>query len=197
MLSHGIFTQVLLLISTGVVQCHCCMMNILFIQWGQDTLVCSYGFKATVWSVAVLPRVWVCRMDLCPSYIVTVLSLATASLRRSFRLRKDRQSSSTESSTPDANHTDFLIYEEVAQYLPRPGERPRLVVLIGRTCFGALTVKHARNWRWNISWFVVTGSLGARITELKQKAIAEKPHRYGLAVPRESPCLLYQYYYYY
>ncbi|XP_028990661.1 MAGUK p55 subfamily member 3-like isoform X2 [Betta splendens] len=83
-----------------------------------------------------------------------------ASLRRSFRLRKDRQSSSTESHTPDANHTDFLIYEEVMQYAPRPGERPRLVVLIG--------------------------SLGARIAELKQKVIAENPHRYGLAVPHTT-----------
>lgn len=31
----------------------------------------------------------------------------------------------------------------------------------------------------------VTGSLGARITELKQKVIAENPRCYGLAVPRE------------
>lgn len=53
----------------------------------------------------------------------------TASLRRSFRLRKDRQGS--EAQTPDSNQTDFLIYEEVTQYLPRAGERPRLIVLIG------------------------------------------------------------------
>lgn len=32
---------------------------------------------------------------------------------------------------------------------------------------------------------LVTGSLGARITELKQKVIAENPRRYGLAVPRK------------
>ncbi|XP_071318337.1 MAGUK p55 subfamily member 3-like isoform X6 [Trachinotus anak] len=83
-----------------------------------------------------------------------------ASLRRSFRLRKERQASPGEAHTPDANHTDFLIYEEVTQYLPRPGERPRLIVLIG--------------------------SLGARITELKQKAIAENPRRYGLAVPHTT-----------
>ncbi|XP_013869381.1 MAGUK p55 subfamily member 3 isoform X3 [Austrofundulus limnaeus] len=81
-----------------------------------------------------------------------------ASLRRSFRLRKDRQGS--EAQTPDANQTDFLIYEEVTQYLPRPGERPRLIVLIG--------------------------SLGARVTELKQKVIAENPRRYGLAVPHTT-----------
>lgn len=31
-----------------------------------------------------------------------------------------------------------------------------------------------------------TGSLGARITELKQKVIAENPRRYSLAVPRKS-----------
>ncbi|XP_070783071.1 MAGUK p55 subfamily member 3-like isoform X2 [Enoplosus armatus] len=84
----------------------------------------------------------------------------SAGLRRSFRLRKDRQGSPGEPHTPDANHTEFLIYEEVAQYLPRPGERPRLIVLIG--------------------------SLGARITELKQKVIAENPRRYGLAVPHTT-----------
>uniref|UniRef100_A0A3B4Y3R4 MAGUK p55 scaffold protein 3 n=1 Tax=Seriola lalandi dorsalis TaxID=1841481 RepID=A0A3B4Y3R4_SERLL len=83
-----------------------------------------------------------------------------ASLRRSFRLKKDRQSAPGEAHTPDANHTDFLIYEEVTQYLPRPSERPRLIVLIG--------------------------SLGARITELKQKVIAENPRHYGLAVPHTT-----------
>uniref|UniRef100_A0A8D3B8C2 MAGUK p55 scaffold protein 3b n=1 Tax=Scophthalmus maximus TaxID=52904 RepID=A0A8D3B8C2_SCOMX len=83
-----------------------------------------------------------------------------ASLRRSLRLRRDRQGSPGEAHTPDANHADFLIYEEVAQYLPRPGERPRLIVLIG--------------------------SLGARVTELKQKVIAENPRRYGLAVPHTT-----------
>ncbi|XP_041671664.1 MAGUK p55 subfamily member 3-like isoform X5 [Cheilinus undulatus] len=83
-----------------------------------------------------------------------------AGLRRSFRGRKDRQSSPGEPHTPDTNHTEFLIYEEVTQYLPRPGERPRLIVLIG--------------------------SLGARLTELKQKVIAENPRRYGLAVPHTT-----------
>uniref|UniRef100_A0A8C9XWI8 MAGUK p55 scaffold protein 3 n=1 Tax=Sander lucioperca TaxID=283035 RepID=A0A8C9XWI8_SANLU len=83
-----------------------------------------------------------------------------AGLRRTFRLSKDRQGSPGEPQTPDANHTEFLIYEEVTQYLPRPGERPRLIVLIG--------------------------SLGARITELKQKVIAEYPRRYGLAVPHTT-----------
>lgn len=36
-----------------------------------------------------------------------------------------------------------------------------------------------------ISFFFSAGSLGARINELKQKVIAENPHRYGVAVPRE------------
>uniref|UniRef100_A0A671UMN9 MAGUK p55 scaffold protein 3 n=1 Tax=Sparus aurata TaxID=8175 RepID=A0A671UMN9_SPAAU len=94
----------------------------------------------------------------CTSYVG--MSSTTAGLRRSFRLRKDRQSSPGEPQTPDANHTEFLIYEEVTQYRPRPGERPRLIVLIG--------------------------SLGARITELKQKVIAENPRRYGLAVPHTT-----------
>uniref|UniRef100_A0A674PJU5 MAGUK p55 scaffold protein 3 n=1 Tax=Takifugu rubripes TaxID=31033 RepID=A0A674PJU5_TAKRU len=49
------------------------------------------------------------------------------SLRRNLRLKKDRQ----EPKTPDANQADFRIYEEVTQYLPRPGDRPRLIVLIG------------------------------------------------------------------
>ncbi|XP_042363607.1 MAGUK p55 subfamily member 3-like isoform X5 [Plectropomus leopardus] len=88
------------------------------------------------------------------------MSPKASGLRRSFRLRKDRQASPGEPQTPDANHTEFLIYEEVTQYLPRPGERPRLIVLIG--------------------------SLGARITELKQKVIAENPRRYGLAVPHTT-----------
>ncbi|XP_060883941.1 MAGUK p55 subfamily member 3-like isoform X2 [Labrus mixtus] len=83
-----------------------------------------------------------------------------AGLRRSFRGRKDHPGSPGEPHTPDANHTDFLIYEEVTHYLPRPGERPRLIVLIG--------------------------SLGARLTELKQKVIAENPRRYGLAVPHTT-----------
>ncbi|XP_036936834.1 MAGUK p55 subfamily member 3-like isoform X4 [Acanthopagrus latus] len=90
----------------------------------------------------------------------TSLKPPTSGLRRSFRLRKDRQSSPGEPQTPDANHPEFLIYEEVTQYRPRPGERPRLIVLIG--------------------------SLGARITELKQKVIAENPRRYGLAVPHTT-----------
>ena len=75
----------------------------------------------------------------------------TASLRRSFRLRKDRQGSPAEAHTPDANHPEFLIYEEVTQYLVRPGERPRLIVLIGKitkACYnnGAGT-EVKRGWR--------------------------------------------------
>ncbi|XP_068614003.1 MAGUK p55 subfamily member 3-like [Brachionichthys hirsutus] len=83
-----------------------------------------------------------------------------AGLRKNVHLRKDGQSSPGEPRTPDANRTAFLIYEEVTQYLPRPGERPRLIVLIG--------------------------SLGARISELKQKAIAENPRSFGLAVPHTT-----------
>ncbi|CAJ1081073.1 MAGUK p55 subfamily member 3-like isoform X1 [Xyrichtys novacula] len=84
----------------------------------------------------------------------------SAGLRRSFRVKKDRQGSPGDPHTPDANQSEFLIYEEVTQYLSRPGERPRLIVLIG--------------------------SLGARLTELKQKVIAENPRRYGLAVPHTT-----------
>ncbi|XP_053299317.1 MAGUK p55 subfamily member 3 [Pleuronectes platessa] len=83
----------------------------------------------------------------------------SAGLRRSFRLsRKDRQGSSGEGSDP--GDSDYLTYEEVTRYLWRPNERPRLVVLIG--------------------------SLGARINELKQRVIAENPHRYAVAVPHTT-----------
>ncbi|KAM8825108.1 MAGUK p55 subfamily member 3-like isoform 3-T5 [Synchiropus picturatus] len=82
-----------------------------------------------------------------------------AGLRRSFRLsRKDRQGSSGEGS--DSEDSDFLTYEEVTRYQQRSNERPRLVVLIG--------------------------SLGARINELKQRVIAENPHRYAVAVPHTT-----------
>uniref|UniRef100_A0AAQ5YQW4 Membrane protein, palmitoylated 3b (MAGUK p55 subfamily member 3) n=1 Tax=Amphiprion ocellaris TaxID=80972 RepID=A0AAQ5YQW4_AMPOC len=63
-------------------------------------------------------------------YCATCMFLTTASLRRSFRLRKDRQGSPGDPQTPDGNHSEFLIYEEVTQYQPRPNERPRLIVLI-------------------------------------------------------------------
>ncbi|XP_040011457.1 MAGUK p55 subfamily member 3 [Xiphias gladius] len=82
-----------------------------------------------------------------------------AGLRRSFRLsRKDRQGSSGEGSDP--GDPEFLTYEEVTRYQQRSNERPRLVVLIG--------------------------SLGARINELKQRVIAENPHRYAVAVPHTT-----------
>uniref|UniRef100_A0A672RMF2 MAGUK p55 scaffold protein 3 n=1 Tax=Sinocyclocheilus grahami TaxID=75366 RepID=A0A672RMF2_SINGR len=84
-----------------------------------------------------------------------------AGLRRSFRLsRKDRRGSSGEANVSDQNDTEFLIYEEVTCYQQKPNERHRLVVLIG--------------------------SLGARINELKQKVIAENPHRYAVAVPHTT-----------
>ncbi|XP_045066812.1 MAGUK p55 subfamily member 3-like isoform X4 [Coregonus clupeaformis] len=84
-----------------------------------------------------------------------------AGLRRSFRLsRKDRSGSLGGGATPDPTDPDFATYEEVTRYQHRPNERPRLVVLIG--------------------------SLGARINELKQKMIAENPHRYAVAVPHTT-----------
>ncbi|XP_050980526.1 MAGUK p55 subfamily member 3 isoform X1 [Labeo rohita] len=85
----------------------------------------------------------------------------SAGLRRSFRLsRKDHQGSTKESRPAESAENEFLIYEEVTLYQMRPQEKPRLVVLIG--------------------------SLGARINELKQKVIAENPHRYGVAVPHTT-----------
>ncbi|XP_036794066.1 MAGUK p55 subfamily member 3 isoform X4 [Oncorhynchus mykiss] len=85
----------------------------------------------------------------------------TSGLRRSFRLsRKDRSGSLGGGATRDPTDPDFATYEEVTRYQHRPNERPRLVVLIG--------------------------SLGARINELKQKVIAENPHRYAVAVPHTT-----------
>ncbi|KAJ8414274.1 hypothetical protein AAFF_G00051440 [Aldrovandia affinis] len=84
-----------------------------------------------------------------------------AGLRRSFRLsRKDRQGSPGEPRTPEPKEPEFLTYEEVTRYQPRPSEKPRLVVMIG--------------------------SLGARINELKQRVIAENAQRYGVAVPHTT-----------
>uniref|UniRef100_A0A3Q4AAM8 Uncharacterized protein n=1 Tax=Mola mola TaxID=94237 RepID=A0A3Q4AAM8_MOLML len=119
-----------------------------------------YRMKMGSFPAPVSPKAPTCKpcVDLIPSHARTFLT--TAGLRRSFRLRKDRQGSPGEPQTPDAGHTDFLIYEEVTQYLPRPGDSPRLIVLIG--------------------------SLGARISELKQKVIVENPRRYGLAVPHTT-----------
>lgn len=39
---------------------------------------------------------------------------------------------------------------------------------------------------FTFSLTITQGSLGARINELKQRVIAENPHRYGIAVPRKS-----------
>ncbi|XP_072561072.1 MAGUK p55 subfamily member 3 isoform X1 [Paramormyrops kingsleyae] len=81
----------------------------------------------------------------------------TAGLRRSFRLSRKGRQDTPEETPPES---EFLTYEEVTRYQQRPGERPRLVVMIG--------------------------SLGARINELKQRVIAENPHRYGVAVPHTT-----------
>ncbi|KAM9462364.1 MAGUK p55 subfamily member 3 isoform 3-T3 [Clarias gariepinus] len=85
----------------------------------------------------------------------------SASLRRSFRLsRKDRHSSPEDSQPAESEESKFFVYEEVTRYQQKPSDKPRLVVLIG--------------------------SLGARINELKQRVIAENPHRYGIAVPHTT-----------
>lgn len=67
----------------------------------------------------------------CSSW-AELLILTPAGLRRSFRLsRKDRQGSSGEDS--EVGEPDFLTYEEVTRYQHRSSERPRLVVLIGKS----------------------------------------------------------------
>nr|XP_028558675.1 MAGUK p55 subfamily member 3 [Podarcis muralis] len=84
-----------------------------------------------------------------------------AGLRRSFRLsRKEKQNGQSEAKQVEQPHpSELLTYEEVVKYQQQPGERKRLVVLIG--------------------------SLGSRLNELKQKVVAENPQEYGVAVPRE------------
>ncbi|MBZ3887391.1 MAGUK p55 subfamily member 3 [Sciurus carolinensis] len=83
-------------------------------------------------------------------------------LRRSFRLGcRERLGGSQEGKMcASAESPELLTYEEVARYQQQPGERPRLVVLIG--------------------------SLGARLHELKQKVVAENPQRFGVAVPHTT-----------
>ncbi|XP_004468070.4 MAGUK p55 subfamily member 3 isoform X2 [Dasypus novemcinctus] len=85
-----------------------------------------------------------------------------AGLRRSFRLgRRERPGSPQDGKTATAAESpELLTYEEVARYQPQPGQRPRLVVLIG--------------------------SLGARLHELKQKVVAENPQHLGAAVPHTT-----------
>ncbi|XP_045382633.1 MAGUK p55 subfamily member 3 isoform X1 [Lemur catta] len=83
-------------------------------------------------------------------------------LRRSFRLGcRERLGGSQEGKASSvAEPPELLTYEEVARYQHQPGERPRLVVLIG--------------------------SLGARLHELKQKVVAENPQHFGVAVPHTT-----------
>lgn len=63
------------------------------------------------------------------------IPLIPAGLRRSFRLgRRERLGSSQEGKTPTVIESpELLTYEEVTRYQQRPGERPRLVVLIGKS----------------------------------------------------------------
>ncbi|KAM6450928.1 MAGUK p55 subfamily member 3 isoform 2-T4 [Liasis olivaceus] len=85
-----------------------------------------------------------------------------AGLRRSFRLsRKEKQNGPNEAKQAEQiSIPELLTYEEVTKYQQQPGERKRLVVLIG--------------------------SLGSRLNELKQKVVAENPQEYGVAVPHTT-----------
>ncbi|XP_038183929.1 MAGUK p55 subfamily member 3 isoform X1 [Arvicola amphibius] len=85
-----------------------------------------------------------------------------AGLRRSFRLGcRERLGGSQEAKVAaGAESQELLTYEEVARYQQQPGERPRLVVLIG--------------------------SLGAQLHELKQRVVAEDPQHFGVAVPHTT-----------
>ena len=85
-----------------------------------------------------------------------------AGLRRSFRLGcRERLGGSQEAKVPTGAESQVLLtYEEVARYQHQPGERPRLVVLIG--------------------------SLGAHLHELKQRVVAEDPQQFAVAVPHTT-----------
>nr|XP_020649660.1 MAGUK p55 subfamily member 3 isoform X2 [Pogona vitticeps] len=85
-----------------------------------------------------------------------------AGLRRSFRLsRKEKQNGQNEvKQVEQTQPLELLTYEEVTKYEQPPGDRKRLVVLIG--------------------------SLGSRLNELKQKVVAENPQEYGVAVPHTT-----------
>ncbi|KYO46490.1 MAGUK p55 subfamily member 3 isoform B [Alligator mississippiensis] len=85
-----------------------------------------------------------------------------AGLRRSFRLsRKEKQNNQIEAKqTEQADTLELLTYEEVTKYQQQPGEKQRLIVLIG--------------------------SLGAKLNELKQKVVSENPQEYGVAVPHTT-----------
>lgn len=86
---------------------------------------------------------------------------------------------------------ELPTYEEVAQYQPQPGERPRLAVLIGRWCPATLLYppfscpRSAEFYSRMMGTLCSLGSLGAQLQELKQKLVAENPQRFGVAVPRE------------
>ncbi|KFO97569.1 MAGUK p55 subfamily member 3, partial [Calypte anna] len=83
-------------------------------------------------------------------------------LRRSFRLsRKEKENNQSEGKEAvQGDAAEFLTYEEVTKYNQQPGEQQRLVVLIG--------------------------SLGAKLSELKQKVVSENPQEYGVAVPHTT-----------
>ncbi|XP_071584608.1 MAGUK p55 subfamily member 3 isoform X2 [Heliangelus exortis] len=85
-----------------------------------------------------------------------------AGLRRSFRLsRKEKENNLNEGKEAvQGDAAEFLTYEEVTKYNQQPGEQQRLVVLIG--------------------------SLGAKLSELKQKVVSENPQEYGVAVPHTT-----------
>uniref|UniRef100_A0A8K9UPB7 MAGUK p55 scaffold protein 3b n=1 Tax=Oncorhynchus mykiss TaxID=8022 RepID=A0A8K9UPB7_ONCMY len=121
----------------------------------------KYRIKMGTYQAPVSPKTPTCKLSQYTDSQGSLIFYILSGLRRSFCLsRKDRQGSPGEPRTPDSALLDFLIYEEVTRYQPRPSERPRLVVLIG--------------------------SLGARINELKQKVIAENPCHFGVAVPHTT-----------
>lgn len=75
--------------------------------------------------------------------------------------RKEKENGVNEGKPAEqADPAEFLTYEEVTQYQQQPGDQQRLVVLIG--------------------------CLGARLSELKQKVVAENPQEYGVAVPHTT-----------
>lgn len=134
------------------------------------------------------------------TWTLDLLLSPVAGLRRSFRLsRKDRRGSSGDGS--DSGDSEYMTYEEVTRYQQKPHERPRLVVLIGEVQYPAAAVPPGggaaelqqcfKLQRFKLqpdsTFPICAGSLGARINELKQRVIADNPHHFAVAVPRELP----------
>ncbi|TFK10828.1 DNA annealing helicase and endonuclease ZRANB3 [Platysternon megacephalum] len=124
--------------------------------WWQAKRVGDTNLRAGLIPSKQFQERFLARKILC---LMFVIFCSLAGLRRSFRLsRKEKHNNQNQAKQADIS--EFLTYEEVTKYQQQPGEKQRLVVLIG--------------------------SLGARLNELKQKVVSENPQEYGVAVPHTT-----------